>query len=86
MADKTETTEAPKRKRAAFTRTPKPIYMLVAVRNEDGSLSAFDVNAHNLEFKFERDTDKVLEIVSESNGAFKPIKVSIPVAEKKAIA
>lgn len=86
MADKTETTEAPKRKRAAFTRTPKPIYMLVARRDDEGNLQPFDVNAHGLEFQFERDTDKVLEIVSDSNGAFKPIKVTIPVAEKKAIA
>lgn len=75
-------TDAPKtekKKRASFTRTVRPIYMLVAEKQADGSLVPFDVS--NLEIVFERDTDRVLELVSEGN--YKPVKVELPAPAKR---
>lgn len=81
MADTNTATEAPaKKKRASFTRTAKPIYAIVQRVLDDGSLEAVDPSG--FKFTFERDTDKLLAIVSETGA--KPLKIELPTAAKPA--
>lgn len=69
-----------KKKRASFTRTAKPIYAVVQQMNDDGSLSPVDTS--KFVFKFERDTEKLLDLVVETG--CKPVKLEIPTAAKPA--
>jgi predicted RNA-binding protein len=70
MADAAPTTK-PARKRAAFTRTAKPVYAIVTLRDENGEV--VKLNSDLLSIKIERDSAVILNAVlggsQEFNGA-----------------
>lgn len=81
-----QTTEAPKtkKKRAAFTRTPKPVYAIVSYTDEDGNPQRL-VKA-NLKIELERDTAKVMDILESGEGNATILRVTLPEAAKRATA
>lgn len=76
MADaKTET--APKRKRAAFTRTPKPVFAIITYTDENGS--PVKLNRDTLSIKFEKDASELVTLLTgEGMGNATVVKVELP--------
>ena len=77
-----ENTAAPaKKKRAAFTRTAKPVFALVSYTDGEGNQVA--LNAANLTIKLERDAAAILDAVTGGTFVGVAKQVALPVAEKK---
>jgi hypothetical protein len=71
---KTETT----RKRAAFTRTAKPLYGVLRIKDGNGGYLNF--SKEDVELKVERDTGKLLELVTAGSVTGAVIKIDLPPA------
>lgn len=79
----TDTEAKPKRKRAAFTRTARPVYLVMQVLGEDGNPVSFN-KSHLKVLTVERSADKVLEAVEAGkypNSFY--VRVVIPVTPVK---
>lgn len=77
MANETPKTEgAPKKKRAAFTRTVKPVYAILTY-TQDGDVTKLD--PANLTIQIERDADKILAMaLGGPISASAVVKVDLP--------
>lgn len=83
MADKnTATTEAPKRKRAAFTRTEKPFYAVVSATDANGT--SIPLTREGLNIRLTKDTDELVSLMTEGLAAGSVlVKVEAPKAPAK---
>jgi len=84
MADPASTpAPAPaKRKRAAFTRTEKPIFAIVTVRDTDGNV--IPVKKEQLSIVLEKDSAKIVDLVTSGEvGSAAVLRVTVPQAPKK---
>jgi hypothetical protein len=75
--------EAPKtkKKRAAFTRTPKPVFALVSYKDEDGN--PIRLIKSNLSIVLENDAAKVMDILESGEGTATMVRVALPSAPKR---
>lgn len=74
MAD---ATDKPKRKRAAFTRTPKPVFAIINYTDENGV--ATKLSRDGLSITFEKDSGKLVELLTgEGMGNATVVKVELP--------
>lgn len=75
-------TPAPKRKRAAFTRTAKPLFGVLRIKDGNGGYLSF--TSDDVELMVERDSAKLLEaaVGNGLNGTL--IKITLPTATKAA--
>ena len=69
--------DAPKKKRAAFTRTPKPVFAIIQYTDENGT--AVKLNRDGLSIKFEKDAGNLVELLTgEGMGSATVVKVELP--------
>lgn len=69
--------EKPKRKRAAFTRTPKPVFAIINYTDESGN--PVKLNRDALSITFEKDSSKLVELLTgEGMGNATVVKVDLP--------
>jgi hypothetical protein len=80
MAD-VKTADAPKKKRAAFTRTEKPIFALVTYTNEQGA--AVKLDKSRLVITVERDMEKIVAAMEDGVGVATLMKLNMPKAATK---
>lgn len=82
MAD-AKTTEAPKKKRAAFTRGPQKLNLIIRVKDSEGNVRT-DILAQNVEIEVTKDTAKLVELLTGPAGAQGAVVkiVEVPVATK----
>lgn len=79
----TATTDAPaKRKRASFTRTAKPQYMVVSYTDENGT--PVPLRREGLSIKVTKDTDELVALMTAGLGDATLIKVDSPAPAAKA--
>jgi len=81
----TETTPAApaKKKRASFTRTPKPVFAIIAYTDENGT--AVKLNRDGLSITFEKDASNLVELLTGdgmSNATV--VKVELPAPATRA--
>jgi hypothetical protein len=81
MADKNETTtstDKPKRKRAAFTRTPKPVFAIITY-TDPATGEAVKLDRDRLNIKFEKDASELVTLLTgEGMGSATVVKVELP--------
>ena len=65
------------------TRTPKPLYALVTVRDENGAVVKFA--AENITVNLERNADKIIELLQGGDTAGATlVRAEMPTAAKRA--
>lgn len=78
----TKASDVTKKKRAPFTRTEKPVYLVIRYSDEQGNPIKLDKARLNV--SIERDADKVMEIQEQEAGQATVSRVTLPKATKPA--